>query len=406
MNIEHQPALRPCTSCGVCAAVCPTGAIEFRLDTRGFYRPHVVAEKCIDCGLCVKSCYKFDPEISQDSTDSKQLFAARATDRALLKQTTSGGIADLLAKHLISKGYKCIGVTYDSTANRAVNIVASSAEQTDAFRGSKYIQTYTVDAFRQLVSEAKTEKYAVFGLPCHTYALDRYLTARNCRGQHVLIDLFCHGCPSMNVWQKYVAELLQKVGSQKVISANFRSKKRGWGSFYVVVVVVEGREQPIEKVSPRAGDEFFELFFSNLVLNDSCADCKLRSSLDYADIRLGDFWGPEYVTDSHGMSAVAVNTAKGAEIWAELAPHTEHCRQDFAKFLPYQSFGKIYRINPAVRDQMLASLGQKSTKLKEAVAIYHNSQSLSKKVLRMAKNAVALLPAPYIRIIKKLSYRF
>lgn len=39
MNITDDSALRACTSCQMCAAVCNHNAIEIHLNRDGFYRP-------------------------------------------------------------------------------------------------------------------------------------------------------------------------------------------------------------------------------------------------------------------------------------------------------------------------------------------------------------------------------
>lgn len=403
MNVLDPSALRACTSCGVCGAVCPTSAITLQLNADGFYRPLIDSQKCIDCSLCVKSCYKFDPDIKNLGLEGKTLYAASAKDGEVVKQTTSGGIADLLAKSLISQGYKCIGVTYNCSNNRAEGAIATTDEETNAFRGSKYIQSYSVDAFKQLVNECKTEKCAVFGLPCQIYGLSRFLEGRGVRDRHLLIDLYCHGCPSLNLWSKYIGETLKKVNGTKVLGTNFRSKVRGWGSFYVVVVV-EGRPTPIKVVSPRINDPFFTLFFSDTVLNDSCPDCLVRSTLDYTDIRLGDFWGREYVSNNEGVSAVTICSEHGANAFAAIESQISYEPQDFDKFIPYQSYGRDYKVNESLRQVLLTQLADPEIPLHTTVKTFHSTQGLKGRVKHMLKNVVKLLPGKLISTIKSIFY--
>ena len=45
-----------CTGCGVCAAVCPSAAVEMQPDAHGFLRPVVDDAACTDCGLCTGKC--------------------------------------------------------------------------------------------------------------------------------------------------------------------------------------------------------------------------------------------------------------------------------------------------------------------------------------------------------------
>ena len=166
MNIISLSALRECTSCQMCAAVCSHNAINIKLNEDGFYRPYVNTDKCTDCGLCTKVCYKFNPEVKVTTKDGlNKLIVRSAQNRSdsLLRKVTSGGVADALAKELLKLGYVCIGVIYNDDNHRAEHVVASTATETDAFRGSKYIQAYSYDAFKYFVNNARTTKFAIFG---------------------------------------------------------------------------------------------------------------------------------------------------------------------------------------------------------------------------------------------------
>lgn len=53
-NIEQ------CTGCGLCAAVCPKGAIQINIQGIHYF-PKIDKSKCIDCGLCHKQCIVNNP---------------------------------------------------------------------------------------------------------------------------------------------------------------------------------------------------------------------------------------------------------------------------------------------------------------------------------------------------------
>ena len=168
MNVIDQTPIRDCTSCQICAAVCNHNAISIRLNKDGFYRPYIDEKSCTNCGLCTRFCYKFDKDVRV--TDSEKLrmtdvYSAQHLSDSLLERVTSGGVADALAKELVRQGYVCIGVTYKN--DRAEHVVAVTEKDTDAFRGSKYIQPFSYDAFKELVKNVGSEKYAIFGLLCH-----------------------------------------------------------------------------------------------------------------------------------------------------------------------------------------------------------------------------------------------
>ena len=366
MNITDSSAVRPCTSCQICAAVCPHEAISIQLDDDGFYRPCVDEARCVDCNLCTKVCYRFDPAPRRTATSDLEkipLLAATAQDKTLLDETTSGGIADLLARELIAEGYTCIGVRYADEDCRAEHVIAKTAEECTAFRGSKYIQAYSLPAFRHLVSHCREERFAVFGTPCQIYAIARFLELRRLRDRCVLVDLFCHGCPSLHVWTKYSQEVKQLIRKPHFDRVDFRSKVKGWGNFYVVVVVEGVRAF----VSNPKHDEFYSLFFSDHVLNDACSDCKLRSTMEYTDIRLGDFWGKKYLSDWKGVSAVAITSERGMQVFNAIKGLFKTEDSCMAEVLVKQSYGKVYTPNMELRKMMLEELCDSDKTLKDVV---------------------------------------
>lgn len=407
MNIDDSSQFRNCTSCQLCGAVCPTSAISIRLNTDGFYRPVINSDKCIDCGLCVQNCYKFDTDIKQSDLSGKKIYAAWANDSKVIEETTSGGIADTLARYLINLSYVCIGVGYNCESNRAEGAIAYTEQETLQFRGSKYIQSYSVKAFKTLVGNCKKEKFAIFGLPCQIYAIDKFLTKRKIRDNHILVDLYCHGCPSLNLWNKYNHAIKLKNNGSKVLSANFRSKVRGWGNFYVLLLLLcptKNGEIEKEVVSKRINNPFYELFFSDLILNDSCTDCELRSTLEYTDIRLGDFWGKSYISNRRGVSGVTICTNRGESIWESISNSIHKEERTFSDFLPYQSYGKRYSINPSLRAKLLTSLSNENENIDDCIKIYRKSMSVKAKIKHVLKNCIKLMPQSFIAIIKRGFY--
>ena len=401
MNINDISAIRECTSCQMCAAVCSRDAISIHLNEDGFYRPYIDEVKCTNCGLCTKVCYKFDNDIrvtDAEGLNNVKVYSAQHKSEELLEKVTSGGVADALAKELIKQGYECIGVTYNDGKHRAEHVIASTVGETDAFRGSKYIQSYSLDAFKSLVKNARTTKFAIFGLPCHIYAAHQFLSRRNLRDNCLLSDLFCHGCPSMLVWNKYEQNIKKQVNYKKFNDVQFRSKVRGWGTFYVVVVV-DGVKAFIS--SPKQ-DEFYSLFFSDHVLNDACSDCKLRSTMEYTDIRLGDFWGKRFLNDRKGVSAVAITSERGKKLFDAIKGEFKTEDSDMGEVLVKQSYGKIYHPNLDLRNKMLDALRDDNKNLKDVVDLYYSKQGLTLKAKKLLKTINWYLPFDLTRLLKRL----
>ena len=401
MNITSFPVINECTSCQMCAAICSRNAITIRLNEEGFYRPYVDESKCTDCGSCIKVCYKYDDVniTSSEKIKTIEVFSAQHLSDSLLKQVTSGGVADALAKELIKQGFVCIGVTYNDNHHRAEHVVASTMDETDTFRGSKYIQSYSFDAFKVLVKNVRTTKYAVFGLPCHIYAINKFLTMRNIREKCVLVDLFCHGCPSMHIWRKYEDNIRKQVGNIKFDDVLFRSKIKGWGAFHIEV---DADGQKVFVSTPKK-DEFYSLFFSDLVLNDACSDCKLRSTMEYTDIRLGDFWGKRFLSDRKGVSAVAVATEKGKQLFDAIKHQFTTGESSMEEVLAKQSYGKVYPTNPTLRKVLLGSLRDDSKSLKEVEKLYYSKIGLVPNLKRLVKWIDWYLPFDLISFLKRFA---
>ncbi len=178
---------------------------------------------------------------------------------------------------------------------------------------------------------------------------------------------------------------------------------RGWGNFYVEVVV-EGKFQPVTYVSPRTDDPFYTMFFSDKILNDSCYSCKLRSTLEYTDIRLGDFWGNKFVSNHTGVSGVTVCSENGMKVFDSIKNKLNFEEQTFASFIPYQSYGKEYNCDKEIRDILLSQLADESIPLKTTVNTYKKSLPIKSRLVLEAKNIVKLLPNSLISSLKGIAY--
>lgn len=404
MNISDTSAFRNCTSCGICATVCAKKAISMHLDEEGFYRPVVNVDSCNDCGLCTSVCYKFDGDLKMTTDEGllqKPLSSAWALDDDVVKSTTSGGIGDLLARQLMNDGYRVVGVVYNEEKTRAEHRIAETEEELTPFRGSKYIQSYTFDAFKEVVANCRNDKYAVFGTPCQIYALNKLSTKRKVRDHFFFVDLYCHGCPSIYSWIKYQSDIKKRINVDKFDSISFRSKAKGWGSLYIVEAKSKGE---IVYIGNKANDKFYELFFSEQILNTACYDCQLRSTLEYTDIRMGDFWGHKFLDNQRGVSAISLATDKGKGVFERL--HQVTCaRCSYDEFLPYQSWNLSYKVDLENRKAVLDSLANPNEEIDKAITMLRQHQGFATKVKRYIKTVLAVFPLGLTNSIKKIVYK-
>lgn len=102
-NIEQ------CTGCGLCAAVCPKGAIQINIQGIHYF-PKIDKSKCIDCGLCQKQCIVNNPvSLNQPLLT----FAAWSKDKKEHFECASGGLATVLSKYFIQNGGYVAGCAWN-----------------------------------------------------------------------------------------------------------------------------------------------------------------------------------------------------------------------------------------------------------------------------------------------------
>lgn len=308
---------KSCFGCGLCAIVCPEGAINFKRNKNGFFVPIAInRNKCIQCGLCDRVC-NYEKEDQPAFTTPIHYLAAWSNDEKIRRICSSGGVALEIASHCIDLGYKVCAVRYNRSRQSAEHYIANTKEDLLQSIGSKYIQSDTFEAFSKIDLK---EKYVIFGTPCQIDMWRRYIRNRKKESNFILIDFFCHGVPSYNVWLKYLREHKDIIDESSMIT--WRDKQDGWHSSWNISAYRDknfGEAKPYYRSSSKNADGFYFMFLSNCALNPACyADCKYKQYKSSADIRLGDLWSTQFAKDEQGVSAVLAFSRRGKEILQEL----------------------------------------------------------------------------------------
>ena len=299
--------VKGCYGCGLCATVCPIKIIQIQISDSGFYEPYIAdGKQCVHCGLCRSVCSYLHDTISVKQEVSAS-YAAWSKDSLIRKKSSSGGVWYELASYCISKGYKVCAVRYNATKKRAEHYIASMLYEMDASLGSKYIQSYTVDAFKAI---NRNEKYIVSGTPCQIDSFRRYIRSVNREDNFILVDFFCHGVPSIKLWEKYMRWAEYRIGG--INSVSWRNKNDGWHDSWAMKM--DGQKGSLYSRYSK-DDPFYNIFLSDSCLGKACYDkCKYKYRNSAADIRIGDLWGAKYSKNEEGVSAVAVFTKKGISL--------------------------------------------------------------------------------------------
>ncbi len=297
--------IRDCFGCGVCAAACGNKIIDIIQNDKGFYEPFIKeAEKCTNCGLCVEVCSYYHDDLSVKNPPLYS-YAAWSNDDNVRRKCSSGGVGFEVGRYLLCQGYKVCGVRYNTDRNQAEHYIATTVEELIPSIGSKYIQSYTVDAFKSI---NRKEKYLVVGTPCQIDSFRRYILKFKCESNFVLMDFFCHGVPSKLMWDKYVRWAEEKVG--KLTYVSWRNKQTGWHDSWAMTIGNDNKEKIFSRLSQ--GDRFYELFLGDFCTNPACLNnCKYKYDQSAADIRIGDLWGNTYKENEDGVSALVLFTNRG-----------------------------------------------------------------------------------------------
>lgn len=334
--INNISSVKDCYGCGVCAIACGKKIIKLKYNKDGFYEPFIIdSGKCTECGLCVEVCSYNHDDISLTNPQIAS-YAAWSKDAQIRRKCSSGGVGFEVAKAILSNGGKVCGVRYNAEKNLAEHYVAATDQELIPSIGSKYIQSYTVDGFNDIIKQLRQAKkqgenptYLVTGTPCQIDSFRRYIQKFRIEDNFILLDFFCHGVPSKLMWDKYVAHVEKQVGRLTYVS--WRNKFTGWHDSWAMAIDGEVKGEPVdwhesynllirEKKSylnsrRSQGDMFYRLFLSDSCLGKACYDkCKYKYDQSSADIRIGDAWGTAYKDDECGVSAVLSNTQKGVNI--------------------------------------------------------------------------------------------
>lgn len=317
-----------CYGCGVCATVCAKKIIEITLNKDGFYEPKITdLDKCTNCGLCLDVCAFNHSELSLSERKINS-WAAWSNDEDVRRKCSSGGIGFELGKQLIERGYHAVGCRYDIVEHRAEHYIATTIEEFIQSIGSKYLQSYTVDALRQI--QRRGQKYLITGTPCQIDSFRRMIRKFRCEDNFLLMDFFCHCVPSMWAWKAYIKMLEPKIG--KVTYASWRNKfEYGWHDSWLMGIDGENTSKPVDwhdsynllirgkksfiQSRMSQGDMFYKLFLGDICLGPQCEkNCKYKYDQSSADIRIGDLWGETYKKDQKGVSALVAFTDRGRDI--------------------------------------------------------------------------------------------
>lgn len=324
-------------------------------DACGFTFPSTDLHKCIQCGLCEKSC----PVLNHSNAENRahSIFAAYAKDATVRYNGSSGGMFGLLASRLLADG----GIVYGAAMNENMQLKCTSAETPEELMSlykSKYIQSDLDGKFPLIREQLENGRKVLFvATPCQVYALKLFL-----KKDYVnlyTVDFLCHGVPSQRLFDQ-CREYEEKRDKIQFVSYQFRAKKKHGATPHYVKLAYLKNGKVMSKTKLYVDSLFYNGFQKYITLRDSCYDCHFSYSNRCSDITIGDFHGiDKYVNGINrfdGVSTVCVNTQKGSDFWQSVQSETVCHALDFAMLLENGELMCGGTQKPAARDDFIKAL--------------------------------------------------
>lgn len=306
MNISKIVFANKCMSCGMCASICPTDAINMKFDLKeGIFKPDVNYKKCIDCSKCSKTCPAGLDFCNSTNLigEYKKLILAHSADNKMRYQATSGGIISSLVCYMLE--YNIVDAVMlvhkddESIVGTSVKILtrADLKEYKNSVRdyASRYVIIPVLENIENLYKKYK--KMCVVGTPCQIRALKlRY------DDKIIRLGITCSGGMSFNATKQY-----KKLCGCPEASMYYRGN--GWpgkNSLVTKKCVVE---------ESHLGSFFERMFSSQVFKNSGCRYCTDHFS-EMSDISFCDFWNHiELKSETYGNTCVIIRTNRGKEIF-------------------------------------------------------------------------------------------
>lgn len=301
-----------CSGCSACVQVCAADAITLKKDSEGFNYPSVDKDKCVGCNKCVSVC-PYENRKTDEFT--QEFYAAKSREKSVVNRSSSGGAFYEITKAFCDENYVVFGAEMcDDLKVRHIGI--EDFKDIEKIQKSKYVQSDMTDSFRKVRSLLKENRRVLFsGTPCQIAGLKNFLGKDY--DNLVTVDIVCHGVPSQTLFDKYLDELSDELGS-KVISFTFRNKKNFDKKSCNLKTALIKTENGKETVKEVLQCEYLAAFYDSLICRPSCEECPFANTERPGDITLADFWGAEKFypdfDDGKGVSLVIVNSQKGAEL--------------------------------------------------------------------------------------------
>lgn len=394
---------RNCCGCNACYDVCPKDAITLSTDIEGFWYPRVDIDKCINCGLCERTCPQLHIEtLKKNDFEYPVCFAAIHKNIEVRFGSTTGGLFSALAEQMYREGGYVGGAIYNKDFSVS-HFISNNPSDLTLLRQSKYSQSQTCGIYKEVKRLLVAgEKVLICGTPCQMAALRRFLNKDY--ENLIIVDFICKSITSPKFYAKYLDYWERKVGSQ-LVSFKFKDKELGWRSLVKRFDFKNGKT-----MYSRAQDNdlYSMAYHGNIVSRPSCYSCQFKGFPRMSDITIADFWGVEKyaylkdIDDNAGTSAVMCNSSKGLTFYKQLKNITS-LETTIEKILPGNPALLHEQKMPMMnRDAFFRDLDRKA--IEEVVPHYFSFHEKERRFKTQFKKKVKSIIKPFILALRYSQY--
>lgn len=226
-----------CTSCGVCAGVCPADAISM-IVSHSVYVPDIDQKKCLNCGICLKTCPGYEInfrrlaiELFGEQPENALLgnyfdcYVGHSTTESIRFSSSSGGIVTQLLLYALNSGFIDGALITQMSAKTPLEpevFIARTREKIISGSKSKYCPVNISMGLKHILKF--DGRYAVVGLPCHIHGIRKAQLYNKKLAERIVltIGLFCARATCFEGTQFYLKSI--GVSKSSLISISYRDQ--------------------------------------------------------------------------------------------------------------------------------------------------------------------------------------
>lgn len=303
-----------CTGCAACRDICPKQCITMQPDELDALYPYVDEHKCINCGLCVKTCPN---NRNIEYRKPQKVWVAWSNDASVRKNSASGGIAYELYRYWLCQGGVAVGVVYERDKGCHF-VIIEKEDDLKQVQNSKYTFSDTDGVYKVLKEKLQAETPVLFiGMPCQVAGFYGFL--KKDYSNLVTVDIICHGMSPTSYLQQHI-ESIEMKKKQHTSKLFFRDPKYHTYTYTFTLYNLADKEFYNRRVLTT--DNYQLGYHRALIYRENCYHCRYAQRERIADLTIGDFSGlgkyADFSKSKHNVSCVFQNTDRGADLLGKL----------------------------------------------------------------------------------------